>query len=309
MSLPTSGLSTALYHSQLVIALTSCHSTGQKPEHCTFCSFKTSDPGSLTRHKKRLHNYESQRERAKKRASVPAPVTAPVESPSSFPAPRPVSAPPAQLAFSCPRSPSEDSMDCRSSDMTDDEDDEDDIRYASSGESSRESTPHSPHSSVSGYYGYETSPAFDYRARSSSPLMQYALYGTDHSATSARLSFVRGTSTGGAGAQSPQRDGSPVSHYSTSDTEVSFCRTASSGSYPGAQSSYRYVSPGPQYLTTPGPRLSFSTTVSSGFIPRTQSLPSYPQNSSSIVRTPLGAYRIISRDYSGRPIPKIYVPA
>ncbi|KAJ7595667.1 hypothetical protein C8J56DRAFT_922890 [Mycena floridula] len=45
--------------------------TGNKSECCPDCDFKTSDPGSLTRHRKRFHNYIPQRRRARDNAKSP----------------------------------------------------------------------------------------------------------------------------------------------------------------------------------------------------------------------------------------------
>ena len=46
-------------------------STGEKPQCCPTCDFATSDPGSLTRHRKRVHGYEPKPRKARSSGKVP----------------------------------------------------------------------------------------------------------------------------------------------------------------------------------------------------------------------------------------------
>lgn len=58
ISTRTTALSKSLWCIQLTLKLTPTnHSTQEKSKTCPDCSFRTGDPSSLTRHRKRIHNY------------------------------------------------------------------------------------------------------------------------------------------------------------------------------------------------------------------------------------------------------------
>ncbi|KAJ7581419.1 hypothetical protein C8J56DRAFT_1057403 [Mycena floridula] len=62
--------------------------TGEQSNKCPSCPFKTTDPGSLTRHRKRLHSYIPKRRKSKAKARKPSPTESDwTSSASSSPSP------------------------------------------------------------------------------------------------------------------------------------------------------------------------------------------------------------------------------
>lgn len=68
----TQSVTTNYRHRRKSNCLFCSFSTGERSQHCPDCDFRTSDPGSLTRHRKRLHKYVPKPRR--RRANMPAPL-------------------------------------------------------------------------------------------------------------------------------------------------------------------------------------------------------------------------------------------